>query len=315
MNQEQLKRILSEDESVYLEFKEFLDLRTNYGKAKLLREILSLANSPITRGYLIMGVEDKTKEILGVTDISEEQIQQIVTEWCHPPIRFDFEKINFHEKNVVVLQVYPVRPPYTLRKSLGYEEPATDNKKPKQGKLMTNQVFIRRGSIIGEAETEEIIEMAQKESPDLGDVVASIERLTSQVENLADIADSFPNHSIDHEFSRTIETTFVAMVTGLVLSWTWTILPTTNPFMGILFSFFFLVSTSAIRILHFGIIRAVTTSLILGMLLDFSQIFITGSLNLDIPVFRFSFGLISGIVSGIVCQIIINKLEHKFFTF
>jgi hypothetical protein len=45
MTPEQLARLLDKEESVYIEFKEKIDLESKEGKADFLREMMALANS------------------------------------------------------------------------------------------------------------------------------------------------------------------------------------------------------------------------------------------------------------------------------
>src|SRR6266496_5586277 len=107
INQERFEKLPAEDESIYLEFKEELDLKSNGSKAKFLREVLSLANSPIRNGYLIIGVEDKTRALAGLkNEINEEQIQQVVSEWCRPPVRCKYQNLEYKDKIFGVVEVY-----------------------------------------------------------------------------------------------------------------------------------------------------------------------------------------------------------------
>ena len=269
MNQELVARLITEDESIFLEFKSDLDLSSKFGKAKFLREVLSLANSPIKQGYLLLGVEDKTKNIVGIGDTTEEQVQEIVSDWCRPAINFDFWIVEYQGKSVGAMKIYPIRPPYTLKKKLGFEEPS-DNKKRIQGEIRTNQVFIRRGSIIAEAEIDEVIEMAQRDVPDLGDVVASLDKMGNWLEEIA-------YSSNDHRFTPTgddepnenLETTFVALVTGLILGWI--ITPTVSWLSYISLPLFFILAVvfSAIKLMHFNVRHALIASAIIGIPVGF----------------------------------------------
>ena len=269
MNEDTLVKLLAEDESIFLEFKSDLDLSSKFGKAKFLREVLSLANSPIKQGYLLLGVEDKTKKVIGVGDITEEQVQQIISDWCRPTINFDFWIVEFQGSTVGVMKIYPVHPPYTLKKKLGFEEPS-DNKKRIQGEIRTNQIFIRRGSIIAEAEIDEVIEMAQRDTPDLGDVVAGLDKMGGWLEEIA-------YNSNDHRFSPTgddeknenLETTFVALVTGLVLGWIITPAASWMSYISLPLFFILAVVFSAIKLTHFNIRHALVASAIVGIPVGF----------------------------------------------
>jgi hypothetical protein len=316
MNQEQLARLLAQEESVNLEFKESLDLDSNYNKANFLREVLSLANSPIQTGYLVIGIEDKSKDVVGIEGITEEQIQQVVVEWCRRPISFDFHIIEIKGKNVGVMQIYPIHQPYTLKKPISYEEFSEDAKGRKRRELRANQVFLRRGSIIAEAEVDEIIEMAQRDVQDLGDVVAQLTRITDWLDEISSSLGKPRNESRTGEYSRTVETTFIAMITGLFLAWVWEINPALVPILAYLISCFAIVITTSLRLTHFGIVRAIVTSLLIG--LSLSLIFINSQslVFAGQPVFgeqvlRLTFGLFVGAVCGIISQLVAGWLEMR----
>jgi predicted HTH transcriptional regulator len=159
MTPEQLLKLLQQDENIKLEFKEGFDLKTSYGKAKFIKEMLALANSPGNPAYLLIGIEDKTKNPIGMGDIKEETLQQIIEDNCKPTIRFSFESVKIKDIEIGVITIpHSTRKPHTLRKKFGYSD-----SKGKQSELSDKQVFIRRGSVIYEASVEEIIEMAQEE--------------------------------------------------------------------------------------------------------------------------------------------------------
>jgi len=319
MNSKKLEELLEEEESIHLEFKEALDLSNANARAraKFLREVLSLANSPIRVGYLVIGIEDETKRTIGINGITEEQVQQIIAEYCRPKIKFDFSLVEHDGKKVGVMVIYPVHPPYTLTKSTSYDELVEELKKPKTIQLRPNQVFLRRGSIIGEADPDEIIEMAQRDVTDISDIVSEMNRMTNWLEEIADNGSRshFPRSS--NVFSHTIETTFVAMLTGLLLAWMWEYFPPALiPLLAGLVSFFAIVTTSALRLTHFGFARAVFTSINicmgLGLLFQYGQ----GLALVGGPIFgqlatRLIFGLFAGAISGVISQIIAGWFENQ----
>lgn len=306
MNSKRLEELLKENESIYLEFKEGLDLAGNSGKAKFVREVLSLANSPIRVGYLILGIEDQTNRLVGVDGITEETVQQIVAEWCTPPIKFGFQLVEHQGKKLGVMQIYPVHPPYTLKKSTSYDEPTDDPKnKRKQVNLRTNQVFLRRGSIIAEAEVEEIIEMAQREVSDLSDVIAELKGMTENLDEIAFTAREFRYKLTEDEYSSSLETALVGMLSGLVLAWVWSGAEIWAPLLGWPVSFFVIALTASMKWTHFSIWRACFVSFFMGTLIGL--LFLGGSRFVAPAVFvepvpRIGFGLISGAISGIIAS-------------
>ena len=187
MRPEELKKLLEQDESTYLEYKSAIDLNTKEGKAKFLKEVLSLANSLQGHAYLVIGVEDKKKTILGMEGLGEEQIQDVIKEWCRPVIDFHFEIVPLDGKNVGVMTIYSSRPPHTVKKKFGYSEVSESNKRPKEKHLEEHAVFVRRGSTIEVASPEEIVEMAQQRDPDGLDAVASrLDRIADWQEETAE---------------------------------------------------------------------------------------------------------------------------------
>jgi hypothetical protein len=188
MRSEELKKLLQQDESVYLEYKRSIDLDAREGKAKLLKEVLSLANSLQGRAYLVIGVEekDKQKTIVGMEGVAEEQIQQVIAEWCRPKIEFDFEIFPYESKKIGVMTIYANRPPHTVKKKFGYPEKSKAGKHIKQSYLEEHEVFVRSGSTIETASPEEIIEMAQRDRDGLEAVVSRLDRIAGWQEETAE---------------------------------------------------------------------------------------------------------------------------------
>lgn len=157
MKVRQLKTVIEQGESENVEFKREVDLTSKYGKAKFLKEMLALVNSPASPSYLIIGVEDGTGQLRACRGIQEEQLQQTIADNCKPPLLFSFQITPLKGTPIGVIRIpHSTRKPHTLNRPLGYEEP-----NGKQGHISEKQVFIRRGSTIDEATVDEIIEMAQ----------------------------------------------------------------------------------------------------------------------------------------------------------
>ncbi|KOA20791.1 divergent AAA domain protein [Clostridium homopropionicum DSM 5847] len=108
MNKKKFISLLKSNEGLKLDFKLILDLSTETGKKELAKDICALANSRGGRGYLIIGVEDKTKRIIGIEkdSITEEQLQQIITSRCEPPIPIGLEFIEHEDKNLAIITVF-----------------------------------------------------------------------------------------------------------------------------------------------------------------------------------------------------------------
>ena len=80
MDIQRLKQLLSREEDEKMDFKAELNLTTEGEKKELVKDVTAIANSRGGRGYILYGIEDKTKRVLGINpeDFLEEQIQQII---------------------------------------------------------------------------------------------------------------------------------------------------------------------------------------------------------------------------------------------
>ncbi|GAA0717443.1 putative DNA binding domain-containing protein [Clostridium malenominatum] len=140
MDNKKLMSLIKRGEGRKVDFKQILDLELEGNRKELAKDICALANSKGGRGYLIIGVEDKTKNILGTDEgkYSEEQIQQIISSRCEPPIPVSLEFVNIEDKKIGVINIYdgPQRP-YQLRENGAF--------------------YIRRGSTTDTMRKEEII--------------------------------------------------------------------------------------------------------------------------------------------------------------
>ncbi len=120
-------------------------MKTASGKKELAKDIIAIANSQGGRGHLIIGVEDKTKKIIGVTPgtYDEERIQQVLTLRCDPPVNIRVEYLEHEEKHVCVITIF------------------RSYKKPHQ-MLQTGAFYVRRGSTTDVARRDEIASMLQR---------------------------------------------------------------------------------------------------------------------------------------------------------
>ncbi|MCC9294743.1 putative DNA binding domain-containing protein [Clostridium sp. WLY-B-L2] len=137
--------LLKRSEGPKLDFKQCINVENDSGRKELAKDICAIANSRGGRGYLIIGIEDKTKRILGVDKInfSEEKIQQIISSRIDPPIPVSLQILKYNNKNIAVINIYnsPQRP-YQMR----------DN----------GAFYIRRGSTNDTMRKQEIISALQE---------------------------------------------------------------------------------------------------------------------------------------------------------
>lgn len=300
MNIRRLEELLKQSESAFLEFKEQIDLESNRGKAKFIKEVLALANSAVSPSYLLLGVQDKTKKITGIEDIADERLQNIIAEWCRPPVDFDFHVIELQGKKVGVLEIFGGEILHTFSRSTSFED-TNGKSKP----VTENQVFIRRGSTTDEATLPEIIEIAQRNRVDLSKIAS---RLDKTNEWLEEIAYSHSAHqdmpaSTDYLTREPIETTFVCMISGLLLGWLyWQNDASLMALLALPIILFICLSVAIFRLVHFGLIHSVFVSVLAGM--AFALWFNFG-VNLPfatlwVQISPFLFVVLNGIVGAII---------------
>lgn len=112
MNKSKLLHLIKQEEGFKLDFKFKLSLDLDSDKKEFVKDIIAIANTEGGRGYIIFGIEDKTKRIVGLKDLPlnmEERIQQIITYRSVPPVSVSFEVIELNKKQVGVLTIFKSR--------------------------------------------------------------------------------------------------------------------------------------------------------------------------------------------------------------
>lgn len=145
MDIQKLKRLLNQEEGPKLDYKATLHMSTESEKKELTKDVIAMANSRGGRGYIIFGVEDKTKKILGIDPelFSEEQIQQVLYNRCDPPAPVRIDILEYEGKKLAVMTIYK------------------SNQRPHQ-MIQNGTFYIRRGSTTDIARREEIASMLQQ---------------------------------------------------------------------------------------------------------------------------------------------------------
>ena len=142
MDSKKLLNLIKKEEGIKLDFKLKLSLENESSKKELAKDVCAIANSRGGRGYIIVGIEDKTKRVVGLGDnetISEEQVQQIITSRCEPPIPVTVDIISIENKKLCVITIYDGdHKPYQLRENGAF--------------------YIRRGSTTDTMRKQELIE-------------------------------------------------------------------------------------------------------------------------------------------------------------
>lgn len=145
MDKYKVIRLLRRDEGPKLDFKQCFCIGTDGEKKELTKDVIAMANSRGGRGYIIFGVEDKTKKITGICpeDFKEEQIQQIIYNRCDPPVPISVDMVDIEGKTVAVLTIF------------------RSNHGPHQ-MLQNGTFYIRRGSTTDIARRNEIANLFQE---------------------------------------------------------------------------------------------------------------------------------------------------------
>jgi predicted HTH transcriptional regulator len=118
MNVKKLKLLMRRQESSKLDFKLKIDIMLESGKKELAKDVCAIANSRGGRGHIIIGIEDKTKNIVGIKkdEYNEETIQQIISSRCEPPIPIDYEVIELDGALIGIITIYDGgQRPYQIR--------------------------------------------------------------------------------------------------------------------------------------------------------------------------------------------------------
>ena len=108
MDRKKLNSLIKREEGQKLDFKLKLDLVSDSGKKEFAKDICAIANSGGGRGYIVVGVRDKSKRLEGIKkeDIfSEEQVQQIISSRCDPPIPLIVDFLNVDGKIIGVITI------------------------------------------------------------------------------------------------------------------------------------------------------------------------------------------------------------------
>lgn len=145
MDKRRFANLLKKAEGTKLDFKQYIEIDTDSGRKELAKDICAIANSRGGRGYLVIGIEDKTKKVLGIGDLelNEEKIQQIISSRIEPPVPISLEFLEFDKKKVAIINIYDgPQKPYQMR----------DN----------GAFYIRRGSTNDTMRKQEIISALQE---------------------------------------------------------------------------------------------------------------------------------------------------------
>ena len=169
MNISVINYLLKKSEGADLDFKEMMDMSSGdkINKEKLLKRISAIANSVESTGWLLFGVENDTKKIVGCTVLEEEKIQQICSQYIHPPVDITVENISYQSKNLGLITITSSKKPYEIIKTTGG--------------LTKGNVYIRRGSVTEKATPIEIHELFKSREEDTSPLLEWVESEAKQV--------------------------------------------------------------------------------------------------------------------------------------
>lgn len=144
--EQEVEALIAKGEGRNLDFKRELFLSSSLAKSEFIKDIISLANSGTPDGLLVIGVSDDGEPI-GIVQLEEERIQQIISSYVTP----------MPEINCEIIEIGSGRVPIGIISVRGNERPH----KVSRGidRLQKNEVFVRQGSVIMRATPEEIIRM------------------------------------------------------------------------------------------------------------------------------------------------------------
>ena len=146
MNLHKLRQLLKNDEGFKLDFKLKLSLELESEKKEFVKDVIAIANTPGGRGYIIFGVEDQTRRIIGLNEIPEhieERIQQIIANRATPPVPIRFDLLQVDDKKVGIVTIFKsMQVPHQM--------------------LQTGAFYIRRGSTTDKANRHEVANMLQQ---------------------------------------------------------------------------------------------------------------------------------------------------------
>ena len=105
-----IEEYLSRTENKTLEFKE--TARSIQG---IVKSVIAFANT--SGGIIIIGIKDKTKEIVGVNDplLEEERLSSVITDSIVPLLVADIEIHSYREKELILIHVPHSAGPFYLR--------------------------------------------------------------------------------------------------------------------------------------------------------------------------------------------------------
>ena len=152
MDEARVSSLIAEGENESIEFKSQLDLDSAHSRAEFIKDIISLANSATTMGYMLLGVNND-KMIAGITSLDEERIQQIIRAYIDPGVSLKCSVVPMLVPgclSVGIIEVRTTNRPHEVRKGIDT--------------LNQGDAFIRTGSVVVRASPNDIRRMLESEA-------------------------------------------------------------------------------------------------------------------------------------------------------
>ena len=122
--------VLSGNEQPDVEMKNHITLSDNYGISEFIKDIQSMANSPIVEEKLyVIGADEENRRFLSVSNLDEfdeEKIRQLLDKYLTPQITFKKYNLPINKEDLsvgyyVVIGIPKIQnPPYIIIKNLTY---------------------------------------------------------------------------------------------------------------------------------------------------------------------------------------------------
>lgn len=165
MNLQKLRQLLKSEEGFKLDFKLRLNIDKDEDKREFVKDVIAIANTPGGKGYILFGIEDKTRRIVGLDHIglnTEERIQQIIAHRSTPPVPVHFEIVELSHRKIGILTIFKsMQVPHQM--------------------IQTGAFYVRRGSTTDKANRHEIANMLQQYG------MLSFENVPCRRSNLSDL--------------------------------------------------------------------------------------------------------------------------------
>lgn len=110
-----IRQLINDRENKNVDFKQLVDFSNDRHKNKLAQDAVSFANAE--GGIIILGVEDKTRSIIGIsTPLDHDQIVQSMTDLTDPPVDISVDAVEIDGKLLGLIKIQRGKAVHRLRK-------------------------------------------------------------------------------------------------------------------------------------------------------------------------------------------------------